>query len=42
VAVAGGGWGTLPSARFDGTLDELAFYSAALTAAQVQAHYDAR
>lgn len=42
VAVAAGGWGTLPSARFHGTLDDLAFYDTALTAAQVQAHYDAR
>jgi hypothetical protein len=32
------GWTANPGQYFDGTLDELAVYPAALTASQVQAH----
>jgi hypothetical protein len=40
-ALAGGGWGTLPSPAFDGRLDEVAIYGGALTTARVQAHFNA-
>jgi hypothetical protein len=42
VAIAGGSWGTVPTTRFDGIIDEVAFYGVALTAAQVQEHYSGR
>jgi hypothetical protein len=38
-ALAGGGWGTLPSPAFRGRLDEIAIYGSALSAVRVQAHY---
>ena len=38
-ALAGGGWGTLPSPAFQGRLDEMAIYGTALSSARVQAHY---
>ena len=38
-ALAGGGWGTLPSPAFAGRLDEVAIYGSALSGARVQAHY---
>ena len=37
--LAGGGWGILPSAAFQGRLDEIAIYGTALSTARVQAHY---
>jgi hypothetical protein len=38
-ALAGKGWGQLPSPRFHGTLDEVAVYTHALTPARIEAHY---
>jgi hypothetical protein len=38
--IAAKGWGTLPSPRFQGRLDEIAIYKTALTPTQVQAHYN--
>ena len=40
-ALAGGGWGTLPSPAFKGRLDEIAIYPSALSASTVQQHYTA-
>jgi hypothetical protein len=37
--IAPGGWGTRPSPRFDGRIDEVAIYSTALNATRIQTHY---
>ena len=42
VVLAGGSWGTVPTPRFHGVIDEVAIYTVALTAAQVQEHYSGR
>jgi Concanavalin A-like lectin/glucanases superfamily len=38
-AIAPGGWGALPSPRFNGSIDEVAIYGRALSAPRVRAHY---
>jgi len=39
VVIGARGWGTLPSPRFQGTLDEIAIYNHALSDRQVATHY---
>jgi hypothetical protein len=37
--IAPGGWGTLPSPRYNGHIDEVAIYPTALTTTRIQAHF---
>ena len=37
--IAPGGWGTRPSPRFEGRIDEVAIYGSALTSTRIQTHY---
>src|SRR5262249_13962061 len=39
ATIAPGGWGTRPSPRYDGRIDEVAIYNTALSSTRVQAHY---
>jgi hypothetical protein len=38
-AISPGGWGSLPSPRFDGRIDEVAIYGVGLSSTRVRAHY---